>query len=193
MPMPEWSVLIHHCWWCRGTGTSTPLCSYRDTYCTNKTWRNKTFALLLFSWVPKSHNLWFGLCISHAVSILGAAFLVISLKNYLCCSTRVHAVPPICSPALAGLLKYNSAKALGVPHHLDLCFPSTEMDRSVESRDFLGIERDVESWTLKSLEAASGQYKNINFNWEFHVQITWKHRACWKEICWTWMYFLWPR
>lgn len=118
------------------------------------------------------------LCISHAVLVLGAAFLVISLKNYLCCSTHVHAVPPICSPAPAGLLKYNSAKAIRVPHHPDLCFLSAEMGSSVESRDFLGIERDVKSWTLKSLEAISGQYKNINFNGEFHVQITGKHRLC---------------
>lgn len=120
-----------------------PFCYYRDTYCTNKSWSNKILGMFLFFWMQPNYNWYFCLCISNAVSILGAAFLAISQKNYLHCTTHVHAVTPICSSGVykSKGIRNTYANAVCVPHQPELCFLSSETDSSVKSRDFLVLNQ----------------------------------------------------
>lgn len=79
----------------------------------------------------------------------------------------------------------HSAKAVFVPHQPEPPFISSEMGSFTKRREFSGFEWDEKSHILKSLEAISGKYKNMNFNGDFHVQITWKDKVGWEGIYWT--------
>lgn len=64
-------------------------------------------------------------------------------------------------------------------------FISSGRGSFIKRREFSGFEWDEKSHVLKSLEAILGKYKNMNFNGDFHVQITWKDKVSLEGIYWT--------
>lgn len=64
-------------------------------------------------------------------------------------------------------------------------FISSGKGSFIKRREFSGFEWDEKSHVLKSLETISGKYKNMNFNGDFHVQITWKDKVSLEGIYWT--------